>query len=88
MAGASVSVIIPVRNDERYLAEAIESVLAQTWPPTEILVADDGLTDGSRAVAERFGSTVRVVSGKHAGGGAARNRGVPELVRSAIESGA
>jgi len=78
MADASVSAIIPVFNGERYLAEAIESALAQTSPAFEIVVVDDGSTDGSKAVAERFGSTVRLVCGTHAGAGAARNRGVAE----------
>lgn len=78
MTGPSVSVVIPVYNGERYLAEAIESVLAQTSPVTEIIVVDDGSTDGSAAVAERFCPAVRLVSGSHAGAGAARNRGVAE----------
>jgi glycosyltransferase involved in cell wall biosynthesis len=78
MADARVSAIIPVFNGERYLAEAIESVFAQTSPASEIVVVDDGSTDGSRAVAERFGAPVRLVFGKHAGAGAARNRGVAE----------
>jgi glycosyltransferase involved in cell wall biosynthesis len=72
------SVVIPVFNAERYLAEAISSALAQTLSPLEILVVDDGSTDGSRAVAERFGGLVRVLSGPNAGPSAARNRGVRE----------
>jgi glycosyltransferase involved in cell wall biosynthesis len=78
MADVRVSAIIPVFNGERYLAEAIESVLAQTSPASEIVVVDDGSTDGSRAVAERFGPPVRLVSATHAGAGAARNRGVAQ----------
>ena len=78
MTGPSISVVIPVYNGERYLAEAIESVLAQTSPVAEIFVVDDGSTDASRPVAERFRPLVRLVSQKHAGAGAARNRGVAE----------
>ncbi len=72
----SVSVIIPVYNCERYLAEAIESVLAQSHPAREIIVVDDGSTDGSARVVRRFSSAVRYVFQPNAGIGAARNRGV------------
>lgn len=72
------SVVIPVFNGERFLAEAIGSALAQTLPPLEIVVVDDGSTDASRAVAEGFGDCVRVLTGPNAGPSAARNRGVRE----------
>jgi glycosyltransferase involved in cell wall biosynthesis len=71
-----VSVIIPVYNGERYLAEAIGSVLAQTYRPVEIIVVDDGSTDGSADVAKRFDSPVRYDFQPNSGAGAARNRGV------------
>lgn len=73
---ARVSVIIPVHNGEKYLAEAIESVLAQTLPPLEIIVVDDGSADASAAVARGFGDAVRLESQQHGGTGVARNRGV------------
>ena len=73
------SVVIPVYNVERYLAEAIESVFAQTRATLEIVVVDDGSTDGSRAVAEGYARRVRVVSQAHKGIGAARNRGLEEV---------
>ncbi|HLJ59352.1 MAG TPA: glycosyltransferase family A protein [bacterium] len=79
---SSVSVIIPVYNGERYLGDALESVLAQTVPPMEIVVVDDGSSDGSAAVAARFPG-VRYVAQGHAGPGAARNRGVA-LARGAF----
>lgn len=69
-----ISAIIPVFNCERYLGAAIESILAQDWPPMEIIVVDDGSTDSSLAVASEY--PVRCVSAGHAGAGAARNRGV------------
>jgi glycosyltransferase involved in cell wall biosynthesis len=75
----SVSVIIPVYNCERYLAEATDSVLSQTHAPLEVLVVDDGSEDGSASVAQRFGPPVRYVYQPHIepGGAAhARNRGV------------
>src|SRR5215210_1959226 len=71
-----VSVIIPVHNSERYLAEAIESVLAQTYACHEIIVVDDGSVDRSAQVTKRFGAAVRHVFQPQAGAGAARNRGV------------
>lgn len=76
----SVSVVLPVCNGERYVGEAIESVLRQTRPPDEVVVVDDGSTDGSLAVVERYAPRVRHVVQPNAGVGAARNRGV-ELAR-------
>jgi glycosyltransferase involved in cell wall biosynthesis len=72
-----VSVVIPVFNGERYLAEAIRSVLGQTRPPDEVVVVDDGSTDGSAAVA-RGVPGVRCLSQPNAGQPAALNRGVSE----------
>lgn len=71
----SISVIIPVYNGERYLAEAIESVLKQTLPPAEVIVVDDGSTDYSAAIAQSF-ATVRYLHQPNAGSNAARNRGI------------
>ena len=71
-----ISVIIPVRNTERYLRQAIESALAQTLRPFEVLVVDDGSTDASLDVARSFGDGVRVLEGTQGGIGATRNSGV------------
>ena len=49
-----VSVIVPVRNGEAFLAEALESAFAQTWEQLEVIVVDDGSTDGSAAIAASF----------------------------------
>lgn len=76
MTGPLVSVIIPVSNGERYLAEAIDSVLAQTWRPIELIVLDDGSTDGSAAIARRYASPVRYCYQPNAGLASARNEGV------------
>lgn len=75
-ASATVSVIIPVYNSEKYLAAAIASALEQTLPPIEIIVVDDGSTDASAAIARGFGTLVWVESQPHRGTAAARNRGV------------
>jgi glycosyltransferase involved in cell wall biosynthesis len=74
-ATPAISAIIPVYNAERFLAEAIDSALAQTLRPLEIIVVDDGSTDGSLTVARRYPAPVRVVEQAHAGAGAARNLG-------------
>jgi glycosyltransferase involved in cell wall biosynthesis len=71
----TVSVVIPVHNGARYLAEAIASVLAQDHRPLEVLVIDDGSTDESAAVAAAFGPPVRVVHQAQQGAAAARNHG-------------
>jgi glycosyltransferase involved in cell wall biosynthesis len=71
-----VSVIIPVYNGERYLAEAIESVLTQPYRPIEVMVVDDGSTDGSAEVVKRYAPTVQYVFQSHSGAGAARNQGI------------
>jgi glycosyltransferase involved in cell wall biosynthesis len=71
-----VSIIIPVYNGEKYLAEAIESVFAQTYRPLEAIVVDDGSTDGSAEIAKRFSPPVKYCFQANAGTGAARNRGI------------
>jgi glycosyltransferase involved in cell wall biosynthesis len=73
--GPLVSVVIPVYNGERYLAEAIESVLGQPYRPLELLVVDDGSADGSAEVAGRYDTPVRLIRALHEGAAAARNRG-------------
>ncbi|HEU4837332.1 MAG TPA: glycosyltransferase family A protein [Pyrinomonadaceae bacterium] len=76
-----VSVIIPVYNYERYLAEAIESVLNQTHRQLEVIVVDDGSTDRSGEVAKSFADRgVQYCRQVHAGIGPTRNKGV-ELAR-------
>lgn len=71
-----VSIVIPVYNCERYLAEAIGSVLAQTYQPIEIIVIDDGSTDKSAQVAKRFSPPVQYCYQPNSGLGAARNCGI------------
>jgi len=70
-----VSVVIPVFNGARFLREAIESVLAQTYANVEIVVVDDGSTDETPAMIASF-DTVRGMRQEHAGQATARNRGV------------
>jgi len=79
-----VSVVIPVFNAERFVGEAIRSVLAQEGAEVEISVVDDGSSDGSAAVAEGFGKAVRLVRSEHGGIGSARNRGVDEAAGEVV----
>ncbi|MFN2567982.1 MAG: glycosyltransferase family 2 protein [Candidatus Dormibacteria bacterium] len=72
----NVSCVIPVFNGETFLGEAIASVLAQTHPPHETIVVDDGSSDRSYATASAFGDAVRVLRRPHAGAPAARNAGI------------
>lgn len=71
-----VTTVIPVFNGERFLAEAIGSALAQDYEPHEVIVVDDGSTDGTAAVAARFGIRITCLHQRNAGPGAARNAGI------------
>ena len=71
-----VSAIIAAYNAEAYIAEAIESVLGQTVPPFELIVVDDGSTDGTRGVVGRFGDRIIALSQANSGQAAAVNKGV------------
>ncbi|HRZ43233.1 MAG TPA: glycosyltransferase [Bacteroidales bacterium] len=71
-----VSVIIPVYNGEKYLAEALHSVLSQEEGYREVIVVDDGSVDQSLAVAERFLPLVRILKQENRGAAAARNTGI------------
>jgi glycosyltransferase involved in cell wall biosynthesis len=75
-ADYSVSVVIPAYNIEKYIAEAIDSVLAGTHRPNEIIVVDDGSTDGTAEVVRQYGSKVRYVHQGNAGVSAACNAGI------------
>src|SRR2546428_1442849 len=71
-----VSVVIPVYNGEQYLADAIQSVRDQTYQNFEVIVVDDGSTDGSAEVAKRFGEPIRYVHQANGGVCKARNTGL------------
>lgn len=76
MTRDSVSVVIPAYNAGRYLGEALDSVLAQTLPPREVLVVDDGSTDDTPEVCARYSGRVRYARQENAGVSAARNAGL------------
>ena len=69
------SVIIPTYNRAVYVAQAIDSVLAQTFTDYEIIVCDDGSTDATEDVLRSYGDRIKIVHTKHAGPGGARNAG-------------
>jgi glycosyltransferase involved in cell wall biosynthesis len=71
-----VTVMITVFNGAAYLAESIESVLEQTYRPIELIVLDDGSTDGSGDIARSFGSALRFARQDNGGMSAARNSAV------------
>jgi len=74
VANPLVSVIIPAYNAERYIGEAIESVLTQSYEPVETIVVDDGSTDRTAEIARSY-TGVEVVVQENTGPSAARNRG-------------
>ncbi len=74
--GADVSVIVPAYNAQATLAAALRSALQQSLIPLEVLVVDDGSADGTAAVAETFGSKVRLIRQPNGGPGSARNTGI------------
>ena len=80
-----VSIIIPVYNVEKYLADCLRSARAQNWPNLELIVVNDGATDNSAAIIDRFmfrTRFMRVVTQENAGLGAARNAGLARVADS------
>ena len=79
-----VSVIVPVFDGERYLAEALDSVLAQDHRPLEVIVVDDGSTDRSAEVARSFAGVEVIGLEENLGPAAARNAGLERATGSFI----
>jgi glycosyltransferase involved in cell wall biosynthesis len=78
MASERVTVMIGAYNAGRYLAEAIDSVLAQTHPVAQLVVVDDGSTDDTGAIAESYGPPVLAIRQENGGMAASRNRAIRE----------
>ncbi len=76
-----VSIVIPVYNGANYLREAIDSALSQTHPDTEVLVVNDGSTDGgaTETIARSYGDRIRYVHKTNGGVSSALNRGIAEM---------
>lgn len=75
MADISVSIILNNYNYGRFLAQAIDSALAQDWPGTEVVVVDDGSTDDSRRIIAFYGNRILPVLKDNGGQGSAFNAG-------------
>ena len=76
--GRAVSCIVPAHDSAAHIGEALDSILAQTHAPHEVIVVDDGSSDGTGALAVARGAPVRVVRLEDEGPAAARNRGLRE----------
>ncbi len=79
MSKPLISIIIPVYNNKQYLAECIESVINQTYSNLEIIVVDDGSTDGSSEILDTYGKQdkrIKVIHQENGGVSAARNTGL------------
>lgn len=74
--GPGVSVVIPAYNYAHYLAEAVDSVLAQTYAPVELIVVNDGSTDGTRELLDGYGDRIVAIHQENQGLSAARNTGI------------
>lgn len=78
-----ISVILPFYNDREYLPGAVASVLRQSYADFELIMVDDGSTDGSLSIARNFAdgdSRLRLLTQPNGGPGAARNRGLEEAM--------
>ncbi len=71
-----VSVIIPTYNCKEYITDAIESVLSQTFRDYDIIVVDDGSTDGTKDIVTRYGNKIKYARQENKGVSAARNTGI------------
>jgi glycosyltransferase involved in cell wall biosynthesis len=73
---AELSVVIPTYNTSAFLADAVDSALAQEGTRAEVIVVDDGSTDATPALLERYGDRITVIRQENRGLPAARNRGI------------
>ena len=76
MTAARITAIIPTFNSRRYIRDTVESVLTQTYPVHEVIVVDDGSTDGTEQALARYAGRIRYIRQQNAGPPAARNNGL------------
>ena len=74
--GGEITIVVPVWNGEKTIRQCVLALLGQSTPASEIIVIDDGSTDGTGAILREFGERVRVVSQPNRGPAAARNAGI------------
>jgi len=74
-----VSVIIPVYNSEKFLAECLDSILTQSYRNIEIIAVDDGSTDTSSDILERYSDKINIISQKNQGLASALNLGISKM---------
>jgi len=79
MTSDLVSVVIPVYNSEKFLEECLDSILAQTYQNIEIIAVDDGSTDSSLDILNRYSDKVNVFSQKNNGLASALNLGISKM---------
>ncbi len=79
-----ISIIIPVYNGEKFIRQAIDSVVAQNYPATEIIVVDDGSIDNTRKIIESMKVDIRYFYQPNQGPAAARNRGIQNATADLI----
>ena len=78
-----ISVIVPVYNVEEYLEECLENIRQQTFTDIEVILVNDGSTDGSRKICERYcekDNRFKLINQENQGQSVARNRGVKESI--------
>ena len=84
MDHSAYSVVIPAYNAEKHIAETVQSVLAQSVPPTRIIVVDDGSTDATAQIAAAISPLVFVISTPNKGSGAATSTGIAAVTTAIV----